>query len=206
LDLELPVFVRGLIVKNSKERTLGSYFFEERKYYEDNNYLSEIYLRGHDYSVEYKSLRISENGRYLRSMDSSKKEIVWDMITARMVNNQKTIAALKWTSGSTEPIDSFHSDYFERGDWIFSKDGDYFAARGEYRKYVGMTDDKLVFLCARPTLAFRLCQLAIMNSKNDRGELNALLKSKTLKSVKGFQKDNIVVHIKNLLKDLSARK
>jgi hypothetical protein len=198
LDAELALLVRGV---TTSMLHLGDEFFNDKTEDGIRNFISsETCLLGHKKPIEKRSLRISKCGKYLYSMDVSKNAIVWDILTASRVGADRAVSLnLEWDSGSKDQINALASNYFADEDYIFSKNKDYCAAVGDFRnrepRYV--KDETIIFLYKRPTLAFRLCQLAIMNSKNDSSELQALKISKMFKSVGGFQQQSLKIAIDN---------
>lgn len=165
--------------------------------------IHNVLLVGHKHSIKPMSLRISENGRYLSSTDTSEKRIIWDMVTAKIVDDYNMTRSLKWDIGETKSR-VLNEPYSPEADWVLSKDKNYFAMSGVFHGDV--RDERLIYLYVRPTLAFRLCELAINNSKGNSNELRKLRASKMLNSVKGFHKDKLIEAIEILLQNLSDRK
>jgi hypothetical protein len=154
-------------------------------------------------SIKDESLRISNNGKYLKAIDTSGKVLVWDMVTAQLVDDYNMIKRLEWNIGdmSNKILGDLYSP---EGDWILSKDKNYLAMRGVYANDV--RENRVIYLYKRPSLPFCLCKIAIVNNENNRDELINLLKSKTLSSIKGFHKDYLVMLINDILADLPVRK
>lgn len=198
-DLEEPIcggnFSRG---------TLGRCFFDK-----ENRNMSKIGLKGHTYPVANELLRISCDNRYLRfsvvvekteimspngswAKCASKREtVIWDLETSKVITDSATVKTITWGEGKLK--DHWQEcGHFTRG--MSSESEQFFATIGGQCK-CNKSKDRIIYLYARPTLVFRLCQLALMNSKSDYNELNSLLGSKMLALVGGFLKDNLVLAI-----------
>jgi hypothetical protein len=162
--------------------TLVRSFFNKK-----NMSMNKIQLKKFANATKNEFLCMSLDGKILAFFDKQ-KTLYWDMETAQEIDNPGPTA---WIGGEIKWCDRYYSSSWEG---LFSKDNNYLAC----------VDDNTIFLYARPTLAFRLCQLAAINSEKNYKELNSVLQSKMLTLVNGFLQKNLKQAITDQLEVLSV--
>lgn len=146
------------------------------------------------------TLIMSDDGKYIRSMSSRGKSIIWDVQAATETEISLDI--------NSQDKQCFRNDYLiDANDSMLATCGEPYGAGWRLwsiaRKYQKAHDgDILAMLFARPTLTSWLCQQIFLKSSDDKNELIKLRDSNAVKSLKGFPQKNLLNLIDNALRNI----
>jgi hypothetical protein len=230
--------VDKLWIDSKKSKDLGeklAYKFAFRQFFKDEGISKIRYLvhtpmgeygdihwkvlEGHNAPLYRNCLIMSEDSKYLKSIDSNNNEIIWDMKSGKEVTNQppydnKTWDTVKWG------LNGYVIPEMINRDCVVSVNDNYFATNAADsrtgRNYPPCSvfdlgcpnnipvdkknNNPSILLFQRQTKKSYFCQHAFYNSYNNPDELSALRESKTLQLVQGFPAENLTQRIENKLK------
>lgn len=176
------------------------------------NDMDYVILDGHTSAVL--ELKISEDGKLLRSKDYKNNTFIWDIKTGKRINSiQEKEDLIKWINNSHDYYDS-----------VIDVQDKYCAKVVNYRNMQGRVigspfkntavlllkdniqipmelweNGSLILLLKKREQREHLCEKAFWNSYHDKDELVALRQSRSIKTLTGFLRDNFDIRFKQYL-------